>query len=642
MSATSQITPITETDDFIRAALLDADIPSLLPALAHVLGDMSLLRPSLAHLAMLSNEPQAGLTPEQLDEARQLALEALIKFRDGGCVPAPAPSHDELRTLMSYATSGETTDAYIPLLREELSIDGHDLRAPQWQASTIAPNANFTVAIIGAGMSGLLAAHRLQQAGVEFVILEKNSEVGGTWWDNTYPGCRVDTPNHLYSYSFAQKDDWPLFFSPQHVLLEYFRNFAKEFGLYEHIRFDTEVVSADFDDATNSWSLHVRSAQGDEALDANAVISAVGQLNQPKLPDIAGRDTFAGPSFHSARWDHTVDLIGKRVAVIGTGASAMQFVPIIAKEVGQLSVFQRTPNWLLPVPNYHDPVPAGLNWLLSHVPFYMQWYRFWLFWRIGDGRLIIAQVDPEWTGDKRSVSAMSDLTRELLTMYFQMQLTDQPDLLSKVVPQYPVAAKRMLLDSGTWIPTMQRDNVSLITDDIKQITATGVVTADGVHHEVDVIIYGTGFHASKFLTPLKMRGRNGVDLHDEWNGEARAYMGVTVPKFPNLFLLYGPNTNIVINGSIIYFSECEVNYVLEAIRELLTHDARALDCKQAVHDAYNARIDDGNQRMSWGVADVHSWYKNDSGRVAQNWPFTLLEFWEQTRTVNLDDYELLS
>ena len=237
---------------------------------------------------------------------------------------------------------------------------------------------------------------------------------------------------------------------------------------------------------------------------------------------------------------------------------------------------------------------------------------------------------------------MSDLTRELLTMYFQMQLPDQPELLSKVVPQYPVAAKRMLLDSGTWIPTLQRDNVSLITDDIKQITATGVVTADGVHHEVDVIIYGTGFHASKFLTPLKIRGRNGVDLHDEWNGEARAYMGVTVPKFPNLFLLYGPNTNIVINGSIIYFSECEVNYVLEAIRELLAHDARALDCKQTVHDAYNARIDEGNQRMSWGVADVHSWYKNDSGRVAQNWPFTLLEFWEQTRTVNLDDYELLS
>ncbi len=641
MSLSRQIAPITEDEEFIRHALLDADIPSLLPALAQVLGDMSLLRPSLAHDPMLAQEPQAGLTEAQLDEARQLALDALIRYRDGGCVLAQPPSHDDLRTLMSYTTSGETTDAYIPLLREELSIDGHDLRAPQWRAAEIAPDTSFSVAIIGAGMSGILAAHRLNQAGVPFVILEKNSEVGGTWWDNTYPGCRVDTPNHLYSYSFAQKPDWPLFFSPQDVLLDYFRTCAKEFGVYDHIRFNTEVLSADFDESSCTWELQVRTEAGTESVAVNAVVSAVGQLNQPKLPQIKGRDSFAGASFHSARWNHSVDLAGKRVAVIGTGASALQFVPIIADEVADLTVFQRTPNWLLPVPTYHDPVPDGLTWLLNHVPFYTEWYRFWLFWRIGDGRLVIAQVDPDWSGDKRAVSAMSDLTRELLTMYFQMQLPDQPELLEKVVPQYPVAAKRMLLDRGAWIPTLLRDNVHLVTTDISEITPTGVVTSDGVHHDVDVIIYGTGFHASKFLTPMMLRGRDGVELHDEWNGESRAYMGVTVPRFPNLFLLYGPNTNIVINGSIIYFSECEVHYTLEAIRELLVHHGRALDCKQQVHDAYNERIDEGNQNMSWGAADVHSWYKNDSGRVTQNWPFTLLEFWQQTRHVNLDDYDML-
>ncbi len=426
------------------------------------------------------------------------------------------------------------------------------------------------------------------------------------------------------------------------MLLDYFRDCADEFGVKPHIRFRHEVLSAAFDEARSVWKLHVKTPAGEETLEANALISAVGQLNQPKLPEIPGMQRFRGPSFHSARWDHSVELAGKRVAVIGTGASAAQFVPVIADEVAELRVFQRTPNWMFPVAEYHDDVPAGLSWLFRHVPHYAHWYRFWLFWTTGDGSLLPrVEVDPSWPHPERAVSAGNDELRALATVAFEMQFADRPDLIPKVVPPYPPASKRILFDNGAWVAALKRDNVQLLTGEIREITERGVVTADGVEHAADVIIYGTGFQASRFLTPMTVIGRGGVDLHERWDGDARAYLGITVPGFPNFFLLYGPNTNIVVNGSIIYFSECEVRYVIGCLRLLLEGRHKSLDCKPEVHDAYNVRIDAGNARMAWGspsAAKVNSWYKNPSGRVAQNWPFTLLEYWRQTKEPRPSDY----
>ena len=372
------------------------------------------------------------------------------------------------------------------------------------------------------------------------------------------------------------------------------------------------------------WTVTLQTAGGDErTVVVHAVISAVGQLNRPLLPDIEGRDSFEGPSFHSARWDHDVDLAGRRVAVIGTGASAVQFIPEIAPVAGELLVFQRTPPWMGPTPEYHDEVPAGLCWLYKWVPSYSEWNRFLIFWKMGDGVLDAVRVDDTWDGGDQSVSALNDMMRMVLTGYLQAEFADRPDLVDKVVPAYPPAAKRLLRDNGTWARALKRPNVDLITEPIARITPTGIVTADGVEHDVDVIVYGTGFQASKFLTPMTVTGRNGVDLHESWDGDARAYLGVSVPQFPNLFCLYGPNTNIVINGSIIYFSECGVRYILGCMRLLLENRYRALDVKRDVHDAFNERVDAENRRMAWGASEVSSWYKNDHGRVAQNWPFTL-------------------
>jgi 4-hydroxyacetophenone monooxygenase len=480
----------------------------------------------------------------------------------------------------------------------------------------------------------------LQQAGVEFVILEKNADVGGTWYENTYPGCRVDNPNHNYSYSFAQRHDWPFHYSTQGVLLDYLQRCADAFGVRDKIRFNTSVCAATWSEADGTWAVEIETNGARETLTANAVISAVGQLNRPHFPEIDGRESFAGPSFHSAEWDHSISLAGKRVAVIGTGASAAQFIPEIAPDCGELLVFQRTPPWFGPTPEYHDAVSPHLQWMYSHVPSYSEWNRFWIFWRMGDGVLGTVTVDPEWDTQYGSVSMANEMARAVLTEYIRSEFASRPELIEKVTPKYPVGAKRMLRDNGVWAGALTRDNVQLITDSIREITPTGIVTDDGVEYEVDVIIYGTGFHASKFLTPMQVTGRNGVDLHEQWGGDARAYLGMTVPGFPNLFCLYGPNTNIVINGSIVYFSECSVRYVLGCVKLLLETHSRALDVRKDVHDDFNEQVDAENRRMTWGWADVHSWYKNEHGRVAQNWPFTLLEYWKRTLEPNPDDFEL--
>ena len=639
MTTSRATEPLTADDETIRKALDDAFLPALLPALAQATGDFSLLREDLrppgSPLAML----QGGMSEDQQSAARDVAFDALKVLRDGGANAEQRPIEDDVRRIHQWMTASPASEDYIPLLVEELAPSGQDPRAPTWKADA---DTKFLTVIIGAGMSGIVAGTRLKQAGVPFVIIEKNADVGGTWLENTYPGARVDVSNAFYSYSFAQKIDWPNSFSPQEVLLDYFRECADEAGIREHIRFNTEVVSANFDEERCIWSVKLRSADGsEETIDAEALVSAVGQLNQPKMPDIPGVESFEGPSFHSARWDHSVDLKGKRVAVIGTGASAAQFVPLIAKEVDRLHVFQRTPAWFFPVPNYHEETPAGLQWLFRHVPHYMHWYRFWLFWTTSDGLLASAMVDEDWEPNGLSVGAANDQLRQLLTMSLKAQYAERPDLLEKTLPTYPPAAKRILLDNGSWPQALQRDNVELITDGIKEITPEGVVTEAGALVKVDVIIYGTGFHASEFLMPMEIVGRNGVTLTEQWDGDARAYLGITVPNFPNFFLLYGPNTNIVVNGSIIYFSECEVQYVLGCLRMLVKDGRRAMDCKQDVHDAYNERIDAANLQRAWGASDVNSWYKNDRGRVTQNWPFNLLDYWQQTREPDPADYVFL-
>jgi 4-hydroxyacetophenone monooxygenase len=630
---------IDASDAELAEAVAAADVFALLPALAHLTGDLSLLRDDLRLPPEMLLNVELAVTEDQLEAAREAAVQALVRYRDAGAPKTPSPTPEVLHQLIEFLV-GPPTDEWYPVLREELALEGADHRAPTWHRDEIAPDRRVRVAIIGAGMSGLLAAHRLGQVGCEVVILEKDGDVGGTWYENTYPGCRVDVPNTFYSYSFFQSAEWPQFFSTQPALLDYFRRFAEEHGLRRVVRFGTEVIEARFDDVEQRWQVSTRTSDGQESTEAyDLVVSAVGQLNRPKLPDVPGVGDFEGPAFHTGQWDHSVDLAGKRVAVIGTGASAAQVIPEIAPVVGELRVFQRTPPWLAPTPNYHDDLPEPLRWLMTHLPDYAHWDRLWTFWRMHEGLLPAAAVDPEWPDQHRSMSMLNEFVRQMLTAHIETEFTD-PELAATMTPPYPPLAKRIVRDNGSWARALQRDNVTVDTTGIAAITPRGVRTTDGVEHEVDVLIYGTGFTASEFLTPMRVIGAGGVDLHERWAGDARAYLGLTIPEFPNLFLLYGPNTNIVINGSIIYFSECEVHYLTEAVRLLLETGKRSMDCRAEVHDAYNERIDAANRQMVWGAAEVNSWYRNKKGRVAQNWPFSLLDYWRETRAVDPADYVL--
>ncbi len=624
-----------------RAAVDAAYLPPLLPALVALTGDLTLLRDEFRPDPDLIREEQGGLTAEQQDGIRTLAAGVLDELAAGTRAPAPLDP-DAYAPLLAHVVGAPIPDDYLPLVREELGggADGVDLRTPDWTVAEVAPERRLRVVIVGAGMSGILAAHRFVQLGAEVTVFEKNDDVGGTWLENTYPGCRVDVSNHFYSYSFVQKPDWPLHFSSRDVLLDYFRQCADDFGIRDRIRFRTEVTSATWDDGDGVWRLAIRGEAGDAELEADVVISAVGQLNQPRYPDVPGRDTFAGPSFHSARWDPTVDLDGRRLVVIGTGASAAQFIPVVADRAASTTIVQRTAPWFIPTPDYHEEVPEPLRWLFEHVPGANQWHRFWLFWRSAEGLLPYAAVDTDWDGGERSVSAANEEIRALLQMYLDVVFAERPDLLEQCTPDYPPLAKRFIRDNGAWPATLQRDDVDLVSGTVAAIRPDGVELADGTHLPAEVIIYGTGFRASEFLTPMTVTGRDGVDLHEQWAGDARAHLGVAMPNFPNFFALYGPNTNIVVNGSIIFFTEAEVHLVTELCRLLLTEDKRSIEVRADAHDTYNAEIDERNLAMAWGASSVSSWYKAASGRVAQNWPGSLLEFWQRTREPERDAYIL--
>ncbi|MER6846016.1 flavin-containing monooxygenase [Streptomyces platensis] len=632
------VAPLPGDAETLRRHLAGAEVPALLMTLAHLTGDTSLLRDDLRAPGWLF-APQGGLSEERQAEVRERAVQVLLRLgdRDSGTPPGP-PDRELLRTITTWAM-GEGTEDLLPLLAEEVVRPDQDPRAPDWTLDELGPGRDFHVAVIGAGFSGLLAGHRLAQAGIPFVIYDKNPDVGGTWLENTYPGCRTDVASHLYNYSFAPKADWPDHFCTQDVVLDYLRTFAKEAGLTGHLRFGTEVTALRWDETAARWHLTLRGPEGDRTAGHHAVISAVGQLNRPQMPDLPGRDTFAGPAFHSAAWDHSVDLTGRRVAVVGTGASAFQIVPEIAGTASEVTVFMRNPPWLRPTPHYRRPMPAGARWLCEHLPYYDRWYRLWLLAPGLRGILEGWIVDPGHPPTERAVSALNEELRSSLLASMAAQLPDDPELLDAVTPGYPVGAKRVLRDDGRWLATLRRDDVRLVTAPVDRVTPTGL-TAGGVEHDADVVVYATGFQASRFLTPMTVTGRDGADLHTTWRGDPRAYLGITVPGFPNLFCLYGPNTNLVgQGGSIVYFSECAVTHVLGVLRMLLAGGHRSAEVRPETHDAYNRWVDAGNRQRAWGWSAVGGWY-HANGRSATNWPYSAQEYWRRTRTADPADYVL--
>lgn len=631
---------IPADDPTLKAFLEHANLPALLPAIAQLVGDTSLLSRFTPPTSPMMGAVDGDLSDADQAAIREIAFEALKAYRDGDGSLPPLPSDDALVLMMNWCAGEPLPAEYVPLAIEEAALAEKDPRHFEWNQRPAAKTLeDFHVVIVGAGFGGVCAGIRLGQAGINYTICEKNTDIGGTWHENSYPDLRVDVPNHFYSFSFEHNPDWSNYFSMRDEIKGYVNDVAKKHAVDDHIRFGTEVRSATYDASRALWSVRIRGADGqEEVLEANAVISAVGMLNRPQTPDIEGVDSFAGPCFHSSSWDHDLDFKGKRVGVIGTGASAMQFVPRVAEKASELTIFQRSAHWATFNASYRSTIDDGFKWCLKHIPYYHSWYRFLLFWAGSDRVFPVFQIDPEWTEPERSTSMANDMFRQGAIAYITAQLGGDEALMEKCIPDYPPLGKRPLMDNG-WYTTLVQDHVELHNAGIEKIVPEGVVTKDGRTIELDILILATGFHAGKFLWPMEITGRDGAVLHDRWDGgeNPKAYLGITMPEFPNLFCLYGPNTNPVL-GSVIYMLECQTKYIMSCLREMLENGYRSIECRPEIQDEYYERLDTAMNTMVWRHPKVSSYYNNAQGRVITNVPWTMYQYWDMTRSVDLKEY----
>ncbi|MBA9004725.1 flavin-containing monooxygenase [Thermomonospora cellulosilytica] len=470
---------------------------------------------------------------------------------------------------------------------------------------------DYEVAIIGSGFGGIGAAIRLRQAGVhDLVILEKADDVGGTWRDNTYPGAACDVPSTLYSFSFEPRTEWSRKFPPQPEILEYLRHCARKYGVRRHIRFGAEVTEARFDEAAGRWRISTTGGP----LTARVLISACGQLNRPAWPDIPGRESFRGTSFHSARWDHAAPLDGRRVAVIGTGASAIQFVPELARRAQRLHVFQRSAPYVIDKPD--RPYTALDHALMRHVPGWLALQR----------AITYTLFEARALGFFKNPAILTPAVRRWRRQ-LESQVAD-PELRRALTPDYPMGCKRILL-SDDYYPALTRPHVELVTDPVERITPDGVVTRDGTTRQVDAIVYGTGFRANDFLAPMKIVGLDGLELNEAWREGAHAHLGITVSGFPNLFLLYGPYTNLGHN-SIIYMLESQIRYVVGCVRAMRRAGLTWIDVRPEVAEEFRRRMRRRMRETVW-ERGCHSWYQDAEGRVVNNWPGFTFAYRNATR-----------
>ncbi len=476
------------------------------------------------------------------------------------------------------------------------------------------------ILIVGAGFSGLGTAIRLRQEGyTDFVVLERGDDVGGTWHFNTYPNCGCDVPSHLYSFSFAPNADWSRTYSKQPEIRDYLQRTADQFGVRPHVRTNTTVLSAEWDEEAGRWNVETDAG----TYRTRMLIPGMGPLAEPRIPEIEGLEDFEGEVMHSARWDHSTDLKGKKVASIGTGASAIQYVPAIQPEVEQLHVFQRTAPWIMP--HTDRPTKSWERRIYGAFPALEKVVRGGVY--AARELLVVGFVkQPKLMG----------LVEKIARKHIQQSVPD-PELRRKVTPDYTIGCKR-ILPSNRWYPALSQDNVELVTDGVTKATATGVVDAAGVEREADVIIFGTGFQVTDMPVGKAVRGRGGKTMEEAWQGSPSAYLGTSIPGFPNLFMLLGPNTGLG-HSSMIYMIESQIEHVIDALAEMRRHDADTVEVREDAAREFNAEIDKRHEGAVWNTGCA-SWYLDDTGRNATLWPDWTFRFRQRTAKFEPAKYEL--
>lgn len=622
----------------LRSALAGADLRVLLMVVFHLSGDRRWLEAPFQprrDVNLIAAE-DAGLAREEQDEIRA-AAHALLS--DAASTAAIGDPGDALMVEMMSVCLGERVpEEYAPMMREELGFTSRDVEWPSRRQPAAASQRR--VLIVGAGASGIAMGARLGRLGIPYVIVERNSEVGGTWFENRYPGCGVDTPNHAYSFSFGGRYPWSRYFSPRGEIQDYLVRCADEFGVRPNIRFATAVTSATWDESTSRWNVGLATPEGDDTLTGDFLVTAIGQFGLPSIPELDGIDRFRGASFHSAAWPDALDVTGRRVAILGTGASAMQIAPTIADRAASLTLYQRSAQWARPIPRYRDSMGADAQWLLASVPFYAEWFRFTMLWRYGDGLLRFLRKDPDWPHPDRSLNRINDRHRQEMTDHIASELAERSDLIPACVPTYPPYGKRILLDNG-WYTTLTKLNVELVTDAIDHVDELGIATRDGSHRAADIIVYATGFQMTQMASRLNICGREGLRLDDAWADEnPTAYLGISVPGMPNLFLMQGPNSGLGHGGSAIFLSECQARYITGLLLGMIDAEVSAIDVRREVHDDYVQRVDAEHEQLIWTHPGMSTYYRNRHGRVVSVMPWRLVDYWAMTHDATLDDYEL--
>ena len=635
MSAREEL--ISATDDVIDDAVLYTDPMVLRGLLYQLTGDEEILSIEAAPLGPAGAYTAAGImmvADESDVQKLQAKAAAFLKaYRDAGAGQLDLGPAERLFDSLNLTAGEEVPSAEREMWLEQTALDPW-VRGAEWQRVPPAEERQqFQVGIIGTGMSGLDAAVHLERAGVPFVMLEKNDEVGGTWYENRYPGARVDSPSRSYTHLFGVDFPYPFNFCPRDENLKYMRWVADHFGVREKICFETEVKSIVWDEAEQVWIVKADTPSGSRTWKFNAVISCVGFLSRPNWPQIEGMESFEGRTCHTAQWPDDLELGGRRVAVIGSGASSYQLTPELAKLAEHVYLFQRTPSWCFENPMYVTPLPEQSVWLDRNFPYYVNFARFRLSWLYGPRNVEqAARVDPNFE-DPHAASAANKASRDARIAYIRKKLAGKPELIEKMIPPAPPMSSRpIMIDTDDSIfEALMRDNVTLVTDGIEEITPKGIVSA-GEEISVDIIVYATGFKANDFLWPMEVRGRDGVRVEDLWAKDgARAYVGSMLPGFPNFFMAYGPNTNNFGGFQIIDLLEIEIRFALSCIAGLIEQGKRTVDVGTDAYWRFNDELDRNEKRMIYMDPRVRNYYRNEHGRSAVNAPIDYRRMWNWLR-----------
>jgi 4-hydroxyacetophenone monooxygenase len=574
---------------------------------------------------------------------RRKAYEFLRTHRENGAPCIPVGPQERLRHSLSLTAGVDIPPNELEQWLEEFALDPWARELRWTRVPSEADVARFSVIVIGTGMGGLNAAVQLRRAGINFEVIEKNPGVGGTWYENRYPGARLDTESrsytHIYGANFtyeARYNEWP-------ENERYFNWVADQFDLRRDIVFNTEVTSLVWDDQTSTWEVTAEGPEGTRTWRANAIISAVGFLNRPNVPDIGGSDEFEGGSWHTARWPDDADITGKRVAVIGSACTGYQMVPELALDADHVYMFQRTPQWLFPAAGYRSPFPPQIRWLDNNFPFYTNFARFRAFCNTVYALGSLMDVDPEFK-DPYSPNAFIKAKRDDCIRFLTQKFGARTDLLEKMIPAHPVySARPVVVDEQYGIAdALLRDNVTLVTDGVRRINQKGIEAESDDQYDVDIIIYATGFKANDYLWPMEVRGRGGARVEELWaTTGAQAYLGTMIPGFPNFWMIYGPNTNGGL--SVAAFHEITMRYALECVERLILDGGTgAIEVTQEAYEHYNEEVDRRNEMKVWSDPRAHNyWGRNQFGRSSRC-PFRGTELWRLLRHPNFDDMSISS